>query len=277
MSSEGSRYPAGWHPDPWVPSQLRYWDGSQWTAHVAPAVPVTPPQPVASFAESSASLTNVPTPPEPDNDLAANRPGQAARKQALAAKQAAPVRTFIARALNVHTDERAWRVGADGEEEVARRLEKLGTGWHVIHAVPVGDKGSDIDHVGIGPPGVFTLNSKNHSGNKVWVAERTFMVNGKKVPYLRNSHFEAKRASSLLSTACGFDIKVEPVIVVMAAELTIKAQPLDVHIVGRKRIAKWLASRPAVLTPEGVEIVYEQARREVTWRVEANPGGQTRR
>jgi hypothetical protein len=156
-------------------------------------------------------------------------------------------------------------VGADGEEEVARRLQKLGDGWRVLHAVPVGHKGSDIDHVVIGPPGVFTLNTKNHSGSKVWVAERTFMVNGQKQPYLRNSRFEAQRASKLLSKACGFQVNVEPIIVVMAAELTFKGKRPDVHVVGRKQIAKWLTGRPPTLAPEGVEIIFEQARRDVTW------------
>jgi hypothetical protein len=27
--------PPGWHPDPWATAALRYWDGSQWTGHVA--------------------------------------------------------------------------------------------------------------------------------------------------------------------------------------------------------------------------------------------------
>jgi hypothetical protein len=31
---------------------------------------------------------------------------------------------------------------------------------------------------------------------------------------------------------------VEPIIVVIAAAMTIKAQPPDVHVVGRKQIAK---------------------------------------
>lgn len=35
----GPTAPAGWFPDPSDVSQLRYWDGAQWTAHVAPAVP----------------------------------------------------------------------------------------------------------------------------------------------------------------------------------------------------------------------------------------------
>lgn len=27
--------PPGWHPDPWAAASLRYWDGNQWTGHVA--------------------------------------------------------------------------------------------------------------------------------------------------------------------------------------------------------------------------------------------------
>ncbi|MDP9431276.1 MAG: NERD domain-containing protein [Actinomycetota bacterium] len=49
------------------------------------------------------------------------------------------------------TDERAWRIGADGEKAVAARLAELGDRWRVLHAVPVGERGSDIDHVVIGP------------------------------------------------------------------------------------------------------------------------------
>ncbi len=66
-------------------------------------------------------------------DLAGTRPGAAAREQAMALKQAAPVRTFFARALGVKNDERAWRIGVDGEEAVAARLARLGLHlrWHV--------------------------------------------------------------------------------------------------------------------------------------------------
>jgi uncharacterized membrane protein YhaH (DUF805 family) len=32
--------PANWYPDPGTPGQMRYWDGSQWTANVVPAAGV---------------------------------------------------------------------------------------------------------------------------------------------------------------------------------------------------------------------------------------------
>lgn len=37
MSDGGSpQAPAGWYPDPDVPAQRRYWDGTRWTEHTAP-------------------------------------------------------------------------------------------------------------------------------------------------------------------------------------------------------------------------------------------------
>ncbi|MDQ6797059.1 MAG: DUF4328 domain-containing protein [Actinomycetota bacterium] len=41
MSGGGA--PAGWYPDPWQPSQRRWWDGTAWTGYVAP-----PTAPVAA-------------------------------------------------------------------------------------------------------------------------------------------------------------------------------------------------------------------------------------
>ena len=199
-------------------------------------------------------------------DLAANRPGQSARKKAVELRRAAPMKAVLARLLGVHRDERHWRVGADGEEEVAWRLRKLGKGWHVLHSVPVGDRGSDIDHVVIGPGGVFTLNTKNHTGQRVSVTASTVFVNGQNTHYVRNSRFEAERAARLLSAACNETVAVHPVIVVMAAELTSKGQPTDVSVVGRKSIAQWMARRPAVMTPQRVEDIFEYARRDTTWQ-----------
>jgi hypothetical protein len=250
MATEQTQAPAAWHTDPFDETRLRYFNGSTWTEHVAPANPA-PPATAAS---------------EPAEDLAANRPGTAARAKALEVRRAAPVRSQVARVLGVHTDERAWRIGADGEEEVGRRLTKLGRDWRVLHAVPVGERGSDIDHVVIGPPGVFTLNTKNHPGKSIWVAERTFMVSGQKTDYLRNSIFEGRRATKLLSRACGFDVSIEPVIVLMAEKLTVKAPPMGVHVVGRRGIVKWLRGRLPTLTPEGVAEIYQHARSSATWR-----------
>jgi hypothetical protein len=61
---------------------------------------------------------------------------------------------------------------------VGARLDRLPDGWCVLNAIPVGDRGADIDHLVIGPGGVFTLNTKHHPKGKVWVAENALLVNG---------------------------------------------------------------------------------------------------
>ncbi|HET6818327.1 MAG TPA: nuclease-related domain-containing protein [Mycobacteriales bacterium] len=180
------------------------------------------------------------------------------------------VGTFIARTFDMKTDERAWRVGAGGEETVGVRLEKLiKHGWHVLHAVPVGNRGSDIDHVVIGPGGVYTLNTKTHPGKEIWVSPRQVRVDGQPVPYLRNSRFEGERAERLLSEAVGFPVFVRPALVFLTGTLvpnvTIKQRPDDVLILDRMDIPGAFRRAPTRLQPDQIAAIFDAARRSTTW------------
>lgn len=244
-------------------------------SHVAPQEAVTA-APVETAPERAAQAPTVdpepsiPVAPPMWDDLAGHRAGEMARQQAVALKQAAPVRTFVARVFGVHTDERAWRIGADGEEKVAARLAKLAKKdprWRVLHAIPVGDNGSDIDHLVIGPGGVFSLNAKHHPGARIWVRDNAFRVNGQQQPYIRNSRHEALRAGRYLTAACGFPVAVTGIVVpVDADDLTIKQQPADVVVVNRMALAPWLRRRPDLLEEATVDAIFEAARRSTTWR-----------
>jgi hypothetical protein len=208
-------------------------------------------------------------------DLALNVPGQAARTRAreelAAQKDRGKVRAFMQHLLDVKTDERNWRVGADGEETIGAKLEKLTKhGWHVLHAVPIGDLGADIDHVVIGPGGVFTLNTKTHPGGKIWVGQHAIKVNGQSTHYLRNARFEAERSARLLSSAVGRPVEVTPVLVFLTGTLipnvTIKQTPDDVRILDRMDVPGAFKRAHTRLTADQVEAIYLQARRSTTWR-----------
>lgn len=204
-------------------------------------------------------------------DISAARPGSAAREQAVAARAAQGRFTgFLARLFDLRTEERAWRIGADGEEAVAAQIARLGPQWRVLHAVRVGQRDADIDHVLIGPAGVFTVNAKNHPNASVWVGGDTFMVNGQRVPYVRNSRHEARRASRLLTEQVGFPVDVGGVIAVVGAQrgLTVKEQPRDgaVVVVARRRLARYLQKLPTRLDARQVEVIGDVARRSTTWR-----------
>jgi hypothetical protein len=149
---------------------------------------------------------------------------------------------------------------------VGRELDKLGPHWRVLHAVEVGDRGSDIDHVVIGPAGVFTLNTKRHPGGKAWVAERAVRVNNQPTDYLRNSRHEGSRASRLLTAAHGSRIDVRPVIVFVDLDaFDVKRQPPDVHVTTRKRLVRWLEELPIVWDSATIDGVFETARVSTTW------------
>jgi hypothetical protein len=238
----------------------------------APSAVLSAPGPVVD-AEPPAPVVEPPseTRMEPAwTDISGTSAGAAARERALAERAAqGRTRHLVARLVGARTEERAWRIGADGEQAVAAQLARLGPRWRVLHAVRVGDHGSDIDHVVIGPAGVFTVNAKHHPNTSIWVGGDTFMVNGRRVPYVRNSRHEARRAARRLSEHVGFPVEATGVIAVMGAHkgFTVKKQPEDgaVVVIQRKRISQLLLSLPARLTAREVDAIYEIARRSSTW------------
>lgn len=188
------------------------------------------PEPAGEGARDTWVEVGESEPDEPEcGDLALNRPGAAAREQVNARLRAATVTTMLGRLLGVHTEERAWRIGAVGEQAAAKRPDRLGEGWHVLHAIQVGDKGSDIDHIAIGPGGGSTINAKHRPSGNVWVVGDVLLVNGRRRPYVRNSRYEARRASSPLSAQVGRPVTVIGVIAVIGATRgsTVKQQPED--------------------------------------------------
>lgn len=235
------------------------------TVPEAPATAAPPTVPAASLPEQLEAQWQ---------DLALNRPGQAVRAEAEALlaqmKDRSRARTFLARAVDAKTDERAFRVGADGEEAVGPRLERLvKRGWHVLHSIPVGQRGSDIDHLLIGPGGLYTINTKNHPGKTIWVGEHAIKVNGYTQPYLRNSRYEAHRVRKAMLRELGEELPVRPVLVLLTGTLipqvTIKKMPEDVLVLDRMDIPGAFKRAPQRLTPDVVQRVYEVARRSTTW------------
>jgi hypothetical protein len=171
--------------------------------------------------------------------------------------------------LSAKKELRAWTTGAAGEATVAAELWRIARpgAWRFLHSVPVGTRGSDIDHVLIGPAGVFTINTKAHRGSNIWVGGNTFVVNGQRQPYLRNSRHEAARASRLLSAATGTAVDVHPLIVVVdPRRVTARNAPTDVTVLTRKQLKRWVLSLSPVQGPDQVELIFQQARRSTTWR-----------
>ncbi|HEY5222819.1 MAG TPA: nuclease-related domain-containing protein [Microbacteriaceae bacterium] len=227
------------------------------------------PIPIASATPMSEVVSNLPS-------LAGRFAGQSVMEELLREQATRSPRSAMARFWGrspLSDDARAWYVGALGERAMGRLLGALDDSWTVIHAVPVGVGTSDIDHVVIGPGGVFTINTKHHSGKPIWVAGTTFLVSGQKQPYIRNSEHEATRATKLLRAALPSGAKTLPVGVdavplialIDPRTLTIKKPPSHVIVRDARTLVRWLRKRPVVLDTNQVAVVGAAALQPQTW------------
>ncbi|MEX5236167.1 nuclease-related domain-containing protein [Kocuria arenosa] len=203
------------------------------------------------------------------SSLANRRAGQAVMAETLRIHDGDPPRSWWRRLVGaspLSADSRPWFQGALGEIAVGRILGRLGPEWTVLHAVPVGAGVSDIDHVLIGPAGVFTLNTKNHAGREIWVGERAILVGGHKQHYLTHARHEAARAGKRLGAAVGEPVSVTPVLVLIKPkQLTIKQRPADVKVVTDRELLPWLKRRRPVLAPEQIARIAAAAVVPGTW------------
>jgi len=152
-----------------------------------------------------------------------------------------------------------WIRGIRGELEMAAELDRLGDGWTVLHSVLVGDRGSDIDHIVMGPKGIFSINTKRLRDREVTVKGEYFRVDGHKRDYLRNSDYEATRIEKVLRSE-GIPVNVMPVIAISGAKsLRVRSNPTyrsrSIGVVVVKGVLRRIRKQPNRLTPQQVERV----------------------
>jgi hypothetical protein len=133
----------------------------------------------------------------------------------------------------------------------------LGPEWTTLYSVDPAAEASDLV---IGPAGAFTITTRNHSRQRVWVGEDQLLVNGHRTHHVRDARHEARRLSHLLG------IVVTPVIAVVdPATLTINDRADGVEILASTQLANYLARRKPRLTDAAAASLVERAGLDGTW------------
>ncbi|MEU8577833.1 nuclease-related domain-containing protein [Streptomyces asoensis] len=196
------------------------------------------------------------------DDLSTNRPGESL----LDKSGPGLIKRVVSQLLRRPAEWDSWRKGLAGERRVGAELNRLARhGWRVLHSIPLADK-VDVDHLLIGPGGVFSINTKHHHKRAVWVGDDSVKVDhGKPAPYVRKSRAEANRVSRVLERYCGFPVPVEPVLVfVGVTDLKVVATQLSVRVYREREVAA-LAPLSGLLTTEQIEQGYSVARHRQAW------------
>jgi Nuclease-related domain len=154
----------------------------------------------------------------------------------------------------------AWRRGAAGERRTARLLSQLEQhGWAVLHDLALPGSRANLDHLVIGPGGVFVIDSKQYRGRlQLDPSGRLWHGRFPLAPALRAVSFEADQAARVLTDP---DVVVVPVMAIHGTQVPWGRIVADgVPVVAARRLPSMLHQLPAVLGAERVAVLADQAR-----------------
>ena len=139
-----------------------------------------------------------------------------------------------------------WERGAEGEEATAAVLAQLPAAtWTVFHDVRwPGRRYANVDHIVVGPPGVFVIDSKNWSG-RITVEADVLRQNGRQRETTVAGAAEAGLAVGALVPSLSPRM-VHPVLC-FVREDALSGWARDVMVCSTGNLVSMLTTRPAVL------------------------------
>lgn len=174
---------------------------------------------------------------------------------------------------------RALRQAGEGERAVGQFLERLREdGFNVFHDV-VG-VGFNIDHVLIGPPGVFTIETKTWS--KPTKGETQINFDGESIRIgtleperdpVAQARGQAGWLKAILTESTGRKPDVRPVILFPGWYISAPGGFRDVWVLEPKALPSFLGNEPERLTPEDVKLMSFHLSRFIRSSERAKTGG----
>jgi hypothetical protein len=155
------------------------------------------------------------------------------------------------------------------QRRTRRQLNKLGrAGYRAMHASPIPDSEDQIDHLVVGPAGVFAIDSEDwdrrlivrtKSGKQLWHGPNS------KRDRLEHALWEAQRAADLLSGETGTQVSVRPAMAVYGPKIPWDVATIrEVDVFSGPRLRKYLRRRARnreirPLTDEEIERIFKAA------------------
>jgi hypothetical protein len=148
---------------------------------------------------------------------------------------------FVVWALGGHVSAFRWWLGAEGERETAKEIERLAPEWHCEHDLEHGR--GNWDHVLVGPPGVFLLDSKYLHGTAA--AGGDALRCGRLAYAGASFRAGAKSMKHALERQLGYRAPwVQAVVVIWGAFPQARHREQDVVYLSGAELRTWLGEQP---------------------------------
>jgi hypothetical protein len=165
----------------------------------------------------------------------------------------------------------AWRRPSVAERKTERQLRGMEkAGYRTLHAraVPRDDEGvsdGQIDHLVIGPTGVYAVDSEKWDKRlpvRAMSHRKLFLGPFNKKERLDEARWESEQAGRLISDQLGYEVPVQPSLAIYGPAISWKVlmvRNVDVYAGGRAR--NYLRRRPKILTSVDVDRIFDAAAR----------------
>lgn len=142
--------------------------------------------------------------------------------------------------------------GALAEEKVALQLSGLPEGYYGFHDISF--DGFNIDHVALGPGGIFVLETKAHGGT-IDARDNTLLLNGKppEKNFLNQVWSQTKNMQDYLWKMTSKELKIKPVLCFTNAYVKVRRPVKGVDVVNLKYLNTYLERQPLRLETADME------------------------
>jgi len=157
------------------------------------------------------------------------------------------------------------RLGRDGEKIVGQSLEKIRmAGYKVFHDIVDTEKKFNIDHIIVGPAGVFTIETKTISKtggvqNIKWDGDK-IKIDGF-VPDrdpIAQAKAQAQWLQDFISDSTGIKIYVKPVVIYPGWFVEPQPRGADVWVLNEKALPSFLRNETPVLKEDRIDFISAQ-------------------
>lgn len=158
----------------------------------------------------------------------------------------------------------AWRRPSMAERRTEAQLKKLErSGYRTLHARAIPGSEAQIDHVVVGPTGIYAVDSENWDKRlpvRVQSHRKLFHGPFNQKPRLDEARWEASQASELISKALGREVVVVPSLAIYGPAIPWKVLNIrEVDVFDGSRVRKWITKRERSLTDPEIEAIHEAA------------------
>ncbi|MCG5216293.1 nuclease-related domain-containing protein [Streptosporangium sp. KLBMP 9127] len=159
----------------------------------------------------------------------------------------------------------AWRRRSSAaERRTEAQLKKLERGgYRTLHARAIPGSEAQIDHLVVGPTGVYAVDSESWDKRlpvRVQSGKRLFHGPFNQKPRLTEAAWEASQAGELITKKIGREVTVVPSLAIYGPAIPWKILSIrNVDVYEGSRARKWITKREHSLTEPEIEEIFEAA------------------